>query len=328
MSKKFDILTSLDVCVDLILTGDVRPEFGQKEKLVNDYFFEMGGSNCIFACQAAKLGLRVSGVGIAGNDVFGEYVKSSLQKSGVDISHLKTDSSCKTAIGVALYENGDRAILTYLGTIAVTGLETVLDALLLDARHLHIGSYYLMDGLRPHWRKIAERAKELGITVSLDTNWDPEETWERGLSELLPYVDVIFPNENEAKHITGKTCEESAAKALLEHVKVAVIKNGEGGAKVFLRDGAIFSSPSFSVDVVDTVGAGDSFAAGFLLGYINGAPPEICLKNAIICGSMSTGGSGGISSQVTFDEMQGFLKSFDDIINKKRGDQYAQKTNN
>ena len=302
MKKKYDILTPLDICVDLILTGNVQPEFGQKEKIVDDYIIEMGGSNCIFACQAAKLGMRVAGIGVSGDDLFGELVRKSLNNAGVDTSHVITDSSYKTAIGIALCENGDRAILTYLGTIAATGLESTLSNVLPETRHLHIGSFYLMDGLRPYWLDIVKSAKDMGVTVSLDTNWDPSGTWQ-GLNELLPYVDVFFPNENEALHITKEKNEIDAVHVLLKSVGIVVLKKGKDGAKVFTRCGKLFSLPSISIKVVDAIGAGDSFAAGFLNGFINSENHELCLKKAIICGSMSTRGAGGVARQATIEEV-------------------------
>ena len=315
MNKKYDILTSLDVCVDLIISGDTRPEFGQKEKLVDDYFIEMGGSNCIFACQAAKLGMSVAGVGVAGDDIFGELVKSSLHEAGVDISHVRTEPSYKTAIGVALCEDKDRAILTYLGTIGATGLEYAVEGLLPQTRHLHIGSYYLMDGIRPYWFDIAKRAKKMGLSLSLDTNWDPEETWQRGLCELLPYVDILFPNENEAMHMTGRKNDENAAQALLEHVQIVALKKGENGAKIFKRGGEAFFLPCRRAEYVDSIGAGDSFAAGFLFGFLRNEPLEMCLEGAILCGSMSTRGRGGIAKQLTLGEMRSLV--CDTILDSK-----------
>ena len=168
---KFDVITIGDVCVDMVLTGgDIVPEFGQKEKLIGDYVLEMGGSSLIFACQAAKLGLKVAVLGRVGTDQFGELVISRLQEAGVDTSYLIRTQDVRTGLGVILSKGEDRAILTYSGTIEAVGPEDVTDEFLSSSRHLHIGSYYLLSGIRPQFVDITQRARHLGLTVSLDTN--------------------------------------------------------------------------------------------------------------------------------------------------------------
>ncbi len=113
--KKYDVLTVLDTCVDQIVSGkDVVPEFGQVEKLVGDYLLEMGGSCCIFACQAAKLGLRTAGAGCVGADAFGKLVFDRLLSSGVLMEGVSVDDYQKTGLGIALCKPGDRAIATVI----------------------------------------------------------------------------------------------------------------------------------------------------------------------------------------------------------------------
>jgi len=301
--KKYDVITALDTCVDLIISGkDVRPEFNQTEKLVDDYAVEMGGSSCIFACQAAKLGLRTAGVGVCGDDVFGALVRDGLSASGVDITHVATDPAAKTAVGVALAEGDDRAILTYLGTIAAEGLETRLAALLPMTRHIHFGSFFLMDGLRPHCRDIATTARKYGVTVSVDTNWDPSGDWDRGLRSLLPLTDIFFPNENEIRAITGIRDVDAAAASLRETGVVAV-KQGGNGATVYRNGIKAAALPAWPVQPVDTVGAGDSFDAGFLYSYLRGWNMEDCLWTGLFCGSMSARARGGVASQTNIAEL-------------------------
>src|SRR3990172_649068 len=158
--KSFDIITFGDMCVDLIMTGeDVVPEFGQVEKLVSDYEVEMGGSCCIFACQAAKLGLKVGILGRVGADDFGSLILRRLSESGVDTRHVIVDPTIKTGLGVALCKKNDRAILTYIGTLNAVYPEDVTDEFLASARHLHHGSFFLHTNLRPHLPAIFNRAR-------------------------------------------------------------------------------------------------------------------------------------------------------------------------
>ena len=308
MRRQYDVVSALDVCVDFIVTGkDTRPEYSQTEKLIDDYAIEIGGSACIFACQAAKLGLKTAGVGVFGNDLFGRFVWDRLLSAGIDLSGSKTADEIKTAVGIALTEENDRAILTYLGTIAAEGLEKALEEYITKTRHLHIGSYFIMNGIRPHYYNLACKAKKQGVTVSLDTNWDPEERWDGGLLRLLPMVDVFFPNENEITRIAGIESIGEAAASLCGNAGLVVVKKGGNGASVYDGTGLAADLGAIPVDVTDTIGAGDSFDAGFLFSYLNGKSMDECLASAIYCGSMSARGRGGISAQVRLPDLHEYM---------------------
>lgn len=310
MKKQYDVITALDICVDLIITGrDVHPEFGQKEKNVGNYFLEMGGSTCIFACQAAKLGLKTAGVGVSGKDVFGELVLKTLTDSGVDTTHVEADDSKKTSLSIHLSESNDRAILTYPGTVDVEGLRGRILPLLARTRHLHIGSFYLMEKLMPDYPEIIRCAKQAGTTISLDTNWDPQEKWNRGLEEILPYVDVLLPNINEVMGISGENDWNKAAELISGDVGMLVLKKGSQGAALYEKGKAVIAQPPMKVEVIDAIGAGDSFDAGFLYGYLNGFDRNKCLTIANLCGAWNTLRVGGTSGQIRRNELDHLLLS-------------------
>jgi ribokinase len=302
--KKYDVLTVLDTCVDLIVSGkDVVPEFGQVEKLVGDYMLEMGGSCCIFACQAAKLGLRTAGAGCVGADAFGKLVFDRLLSSGVLMEGVSVEDDLKTGLGIALCKPGDRAILTYPGTIDAAGMDQRVKPMIPLARHLHVGSYYLTDKVRPHYPALIRQARENGLTVSLDTNWDPSGTWDGGLHEILPMVDLFLPNEQEAMAIAGTGDKAEAIRRLLEKVPVIAMKRGRHGASLHMADVSL-DVPAVDVAVMDSVGAGDSFDAGVVYGFLSGLPFETCLKAGCLCGSMSTRKAGGIAGQIHLDDLE------------------------
>lgn len=304
-TRKFDVVTVLDNCVDLILSGgDVVPAFGQTEKLVGSYLLEMGGSTAIFACQAAKLGLRTAGIGCVGEDPFGRLVLDRLAEAGVYLEAVTTELALKTGLGLALCVPGDRAILTYSGTIDVPGMETRLASLLPRSRHLHIGSYYLMNHLRPELPALVRRAKAHGVTVSLDTNWDPSGFWDDGLRDLLPMVDLFLPNAAEAMAVAGTDRLEDALRWLLERVPTIGLKRGKDGATLLTRQGR-WDAPSVDVPVVDAIGAGDSFDAGVVAGMLRGLLWEDSLRLGCLCGSMSTRKAGGFAGQVGFEAREG-----------------------
>ncbi|MEX2754854.1 MAG: carbohydrate kinase family protein [Candidatus Sigynarchaeota archaeon] len=299
-----------DCCVDLILSGgSVVPEFGQKEKIVDNYFLEMGGSCTIFACQAAKLGLKTAVIGKVGDDPFGDLILQRLSGAGVDISHVTRDKGVKTGITVVMNTGLDRAMLTYTGTIDVIGREDVADDMLASTRHLHVGSYFLMNRIRPHYPAIIEAVKASGATVSVDTNWDPAEQWDGGLKRLLPLVDILMPNENEAMAIAGTTTVDAAITVLRKVIPILVVKRGKDGATVHAKgeDHAVTAAKVKAI--VDTVGSGDSFDAGFVYGYLNAMPLVECARIGSMCGSIKTRAAGGIAGQVTLAELEKLMKT-------------------
>lgn len=299
MSRKtYDILTFGDMCVDLILTGgDVVPEFGQVEKLVGDYELEMGGSCNIFACQAAKLGLQVGILGRVGDDDFGRLIIRRLKESGVDTRHVIVDPELKTGLGVALCKEDDRAILTYLGSLNAVYPEDIHDGLLVSTRHVHHGSYFLHTNLRPAIPDIFKRARYLGVTTSLDTNWDPDDEWGGSLTEALSLTDVFLPNDQEALHISHKDSVEAAIDAFQAMgITLIAVKLGKDGA-MLASEGIRQTCNLSAVTSGDSIGAGDSFDAGFLAGWLRELPLEQCLRIACHCGREVAAQTGGLRGQ-------------------------------
>jgi sugar/nucleoside kinase (ribokinase family) len=303
--KKYDILVVGEINPDLVLTGDVVPSFGQIEKMVEDATLTIGSSACIFACGAARLGLKVSFIGKVGDDEFGHFMREQLIRREVDVQGLVVDPRIKTGLSVILSHGSDRAILTYAGTIPELRYEEIDQEILARARHLHIGSYYLLKHLRPEIPILFSRARDLGLTISLDTNYDPSERWD-GVQEIMGLIDVFLPNETEITAVAGVEGVEAALKKLANLDLIAAVKLGARGGAVQLKNKLIYA-PALPVRLVDTTGAGDSFDAGFLYGYLNGWDLERNLALACICGSLSTRKAGGTSAQPTWEEAAGYL---------------------
>ncbi len=300
---EFDLLTIGDLCVDLIVDlGETLPSFGQAEQWVPDYFLEMGGSTAICACQAAKLGLRVAILGRVGDDPYGRLVLRRLQESGVDTRFVRVDPALKTGLGIALCKpDGDRAILTYGGSLNAVYPADVTDAFLSSGRHLHYGSYYLQTNLLPAVPAILSRARSLGLTVSLDTNWDPAQAWDGGLAAALAHVDLFLPNEQEALAISRQRTVDAALTTLLARTPIVAIKRGAAGALVG-QGAQRWSVPvAPAAAVVDTVGAGDSFDAGFLAAWLDGRPLPECAELGNRCGRAVTQARGGLQGQLVLD---------------------------
>jgi sugar/nucleoside kinase (ribokinase family) len=301
----FDILVAGEINPDLILSGNVLPEFGQVEKLIDSATLTIGSSSAIFACGAARLGLKVAFIGVCGEDVFGRFMLDEMQKRGVDVSNVIARPNESTGLSVILNQSTDRAILTHLGLIADLEESDVSDELLGKARHLHVASYFLQTKLQPKLLALFQRAHSFGLTTSLDTNYDPSEKW-LGFDELLSNTDVFLPNKTEALSITCSSNVETASRQLANKSKLVAIKLGAEGGLACEKD-FITRASSIPVNIVDTVGAGDSFDAGFLYGYLNGWQTEKSLRLACVCGALSTQKAGGTAAQSELNDTVEFL---------------------
>ncbi len=306
--QSFDVTLVSDMCVDLILAGNVRPRFGQVEQIIDRYDLELGGSANIFACQMAKLGVKTAVIGKIGADQFGEFALRKLEECGVNCSLVEVDPDLRTGLGVTLAEPSDRAILTFLGSItAVPAADLPRDPETL-CRHWHIASYFLLTQLRPAWSEFLARVRNCGVTASLDPNWDPEARWE-GIESILPLVNVFLPNASEAIAITGESDVLAAARKLAGFGPLVVIKRGEEGALAVHREKVWELDPAECgtgrIDPVDTVGAGDNFDAGFLRSWMFGAEIEECLRLGHRCAVSSLLSPGGIKGQLVFDPQTG-----------------------
>ncbi len=301
MASACEMLVVGDVCVDLILVGDVRPRFGQVEQIVDDCSLELGGSGAIFASQTGKLGTAVTLAGVLGNDAFGDMVSAQLAAAGVETQSLQRHATLKTGIGVALSERNDRAILTYMGTIDALRPEDLREEMLEGCRHFHLASYFLLTSMRSFWPEWFALCRRRGVTTSLDTNWDPENRWE-SVGELLPYVDVFLPNENEAMAIARERTAELALDVLAEVSPLVVVKCGERGAIARGRMGRYAFAPDertgLAERVIDTTGAGDNFDAGFLSGWMQGLTLESCVLLGHRCAVGSLAYPGGVRGQL------------------------------
>jgi sugar/nucleoside kinase (ribokinase family) len=301
MAPIFDVLVAGEINPDLILSGDVEPSFGQVEKLVDSAELTIGSSSAIFACGAARLGLKVAFIGKCGDDVFGRFMLVQMQKRNVDIENVIIVPGGSTGLSVILNRGTDRAILTHLGLIPALKTEDIPDGLLRQSRHLHVASYFLQEALQPGLPGLFKRARSFGLTTSLDTNYDPSDKWQ-GFDDLLSQTNLFLPNEAEACSLARAETAELAADHLSEKVETLAVKLGAEGA-VGMDKHRKARAASIPVEVVDTVGAGDSFDAGFIYGYLQGWSIEKTLRTATICGALSTRAAGGTTAQAELSEV-------------------------
>jgi sugar/nucleoside kinase (ribokinase family) len=296
MKRPESVLVVGDLNADLILTGlSGHPRYG-REVVVSGCSLTLGGSAAIFACGLAKLGRPVRFQGKIGADGPGDFVLGLMRQRGVDVSGVKRDRKGKTGIAVAFTETGDRALVAYLGTVASTTARDVPVGNLRRYTHLHLTSPFIQLGLADQFAPLLRKAKEAGLTTSLDPGWDPRERWT--LEEIYPWIDVLLVNEVEARALTGIARPASAAKKLADRVMLAVVKAGEKGAFAATKSGD-WSASSYPVEAVDTTGAGDTFDAGFIEGWLLGHRIDEVLAFACACGALSTEKPGGYDGQPT-----------------------------
>lgn len=272
----FDCLIAGEANVDLLVEGVLELEVG-KEKLATDLSLVLGGSSAITAFNLSQLGARVKFVAVLGRDGFGEFVSGKMQSAKVDINAVRRLEGEKTGVTIWHSRDRERAGVTFAGTIARLRAADISPELLTSARHLHIGSYFLLTELHPEAQELFWNAKQAGLSTSLDCNYDPSEHWDSNIWQVLKHTDVFFPNEQEARLLTHCDDPESAARRLNEYAQVVVVKLGKEGALIVTRE-ECFRQPALATEVVDTTGAGDSFNAGFLSQFVQGASLRACAQ--------------------------------------------------
>jgi sugar/nucleoside kinase (ribokinase family) len=308
MTSNHKVFVIGELNVDLIMTGDqVVPEWN-REKLVDSFDMVLGSSSAITASGLSGLGMDVYFVSVVGDDAFGHFCIQELQKKGIDTQYVKVDPALKTGVTLSLSTSKDRALLTYMGAISKVSPEILPKEIMQLATHIHFGSFYLQEDMMNHWHELFKTAKDYGISTSFDTGWDPNERWnkEKVLS-LTEYTDLFLPSEEEIKHIIDRADLAQLTQLLPEkHGRVAV-KLGSKGSLLIDEDGSEIMAPSFSITPIDTTGAGDSFNAGLIFGYLNGQDDKEMLQFANACGAIATLRIGGASSVPAVSDVKDFL---------------------
>ena len=290
--KLLDIAIAGEINLDLILYGLPQVMTVERELIASDFKITLGSSSAILAHNLAVLGSRVGFLTKAGSDEHGTIALARLSESGVDMSRVVRDSSLATGVTVLLNHGPRRRILTYLGAMSEVRVRDLDLDYLKSARHFHLSSLFLQRGLSPDLPELFRELKKAGMTTSLDTNDDPEDRWDGILDELLDYVDILLPNEAEACRIAHSNTLDEALAALAPRIPCIAVKCGVRGSVVQSGD-KLARIPPISVTPIDTIGAGDSFNAGFLFGWLQGLSPEICAAAGNITGALSTLRAGG-----------------------------------
>ena len=295
-TQQYDVLVVGELNVDIILNDiDGLPEVG-KEKLARRMVTTLGSSSAIFASNLSSLGASVAFLGKVGTDAHGDLILDSLRSRNVDTTGVLRDEAVDTGATLVLNYHEDRAMVTYPGAMEQLTINDISDQVLMQARHLHFSSYFLQPGLRAAVPELFRRAQALGLTTSLDPQWDPTERWEFDAHAILPHVDVFLPNEKELLCLTRASTVDDALATLGNTARCVVVKKGNQGSYTW-QDGQLHhQSPFLNESVVDAIGAGDSFNAGFIRRFVQGRPLKECQTFGNLTGALSTTQSGGTAA--------------------------------
>ncbi|MEW6742245.1 MAG: sugar kinase [Planctomycetota bacterium] len=257
---------------DLVGTGiSALPERGRMT-YARGMELSVGGCAANSAIALARLGVSVAVVGKVGRDPLGDFMVARLQRDGVDVTSVRRDASSGTsATMVIVAEDGERSFIHYRGANASLDLDDVPWDAVSRSRILHVAGTHVMPSLdgEPTGR-LLHLAKERGLMTSLDTTWDATGTWRAIPERAFADLDVFLPSIEEARAMTGRHEAGEVARLFLERgVGIVALKMGEQGCLVMTPHETL-RLPAFKVRVLDTTGAGDAFAGGFLAGLAKG----------------------------------------------------------
>lgn len=309
-----ELLVIGELNVDLILNQiEGFPKIGT-EILANKMNLTLGSSSAIMAANASAIGVGTSFCGLIGSDDFGSFILKSLQTKGVGTEFIQKTTELQSGITVVMNYGQDRANVTYCGAMEALTYNKIPWNSLRGFKHLHLSNFFIQKGIRKDIVKIFKKAKSLGLTTSLDLQWDPENLWDFDYKACLKFVDIFMPNEAELKALTQKEDLEQALGAITPYAHISIIKLGERGSLAAYDGKQVSAKPYTNTNPVDTIGAGDSFNSGFIKKHIQGASIEDCLKYGNLMGALSTTAAGGTAA---FSDVNSIKQTLKDTFNSE-----------
>jgi sugar/nucleoside kinase (ribokinase family) len=280
--------------------------------LIDEMGLFAGGCAVNAATVLARFGLPVEIIGKIGQDPFGDFLLDVLARRGIRTQGIRRDERSGTSASMVLVEpNGERRFIHYIGANATLTSADIDLTLIENAALLHIGGALVLPGLDGEpLGKVLWQAQTAGVTTFLDTVWDDTGRWMELLAPCLPHIDVFVPSLPEAQALTGLTDPAAVGRALLEQgVGTVALKMGADGCLV-MTEGESHRLPAYQVEVVDTTGAGDAFAAGFIAGVWEGLSLEETAHLANAAGALCVTGSGAAGGTRSLEETLKFMKTY------------------
>lgn len=307
--------------LDILALGEPLAEFAAEEPGPVEEVFSFrrgwGGDTSNLLIAAARLGARCGYITRVGEDAFGESFLSLWSKEGIDTAGVVIDRNSFTGIYfVTMDVDGERDFVYYRRESAASRLlpqDVQLD-------YLSRGRVFHVSGITQAISKSAERtadhalelANDAGLIVSYDANIRPTlrplpdllEMFERS----LPRIHILFLSEHDAELLYPDMGIESVLVRLLScGPRLVALTRGQRGCVVMTQKGSMYDVPAYEVKPVDTTGAGDAWAAGFLVEWLSGASPEKAARFANAVGALASTGLGAVSGLPNREEVNRFL---------------------
>ena len=254
-----------------------------------------GGSAANVAAALAGFDVETGLVGSVGDDEHGLLARRELEELGIDLENLLVVEGAETSVKYLIVSNGGEVMV--LGN---DGANEAVDPADVDREYVENADFLHLTSQRPEtaaW--LAEIASSAGVTVSFDPGRRLDE---RDFSDALDRSDVVFANDREAPSLFS---DENVRESPYGD-RVVVVKHGAAGATVYTPDGT-FQHPGFGIDPVDTTGAGDAFAAGFIGTLLAGGDYERAVEYANACGALASLSEGARTAPVDA-EVDAFLE--------------------
>jgi sugar/nucleoside kinase (ribokinase family) len=282
---EFDVVLQGTVYFDVVLTG--LPSLpSQGTELLAEGMGSCPGGVANLAVAASRLGLRTALASVFGDDVYGDFLWRTLaEQEGVDLSRSRRLTDWHSPVTVSLAVQRDRAMITHSHPSPIPASELLADLPRAAAGVVHLGDQ------AEAW--VAE-AKHAGMRLFGDVGWDPSQRWSGLVLDQLPDLYAFLPNSIEAMAYTRTDDPRAALIRLADAVPVVVVTcGGQGSIGIDSATGEEEWVPSLPVNAVDATGAGDVFAAAFVLGCLQDWPLRNRMAFANLCAALSVQQVGG-----------------------------------
>jgi len=293
--------------VDILVRPVDRISQNSEATFVEEISCAVGGDAYNEAYALTRLGVPVKLISSVGVDMWGDFIAGKGNEAGIDMAHVMRNGNCSTTVSIVLIRgNGERNFIC-AGDSVMHFLKESLDLPSIEkAKVLSMASIYCSREYDQAFLTAAEAAKKAGAIVTADTILNAEDCSLESKAELLPFIDFIFPNYDEACIITGEKSPDKIADAFLKTgVRNVVIKTGKNGC--YIQNAELkLNVPTYkNAKRVDTTGAGDNFVAGFIYGLTKDLPVRECAAYANAAASVSIQyiGAGGVKNLQEVEDM-------------------------
>ncbi|KXA91227.1 hypothetical protein AKJ57_02010 [candidate division MSBL1 archaeon SCGC-AAA259A05] len=307
------------ITIGEILVEVMRKEVGVPFKETSDFVGPYpSGAPAIFADAVARLGRSSGIIGGVGRDEFGEFILDRLREDGVDISRAQKSKDLSTGVAfVTYFSDGSRKFIYHMDNSAagIINDQDVDKNYFEGATAVHINGSSLTMGKK--MREACYRAVKIAVNENIMVSFDPNirlelkdlEKTREIISPVFEVADVVTPNVEEIRWMTGNKNEEKAAKSLLKGgIQIVAVKRGGEGCELYTGDESL-TLPPFDVEEVDPTGAGDAFSAAMVVGMMEEMPLEKLGRFANAVGGRAVTAKGAMEGLAKREEIEEMIKA-------------------